>query len=38
MNQPLLTLKGVHTHIAAYHILHGVDLASGNVLLRSAAR
>ena len=27
MNQPLLTLKGVHTHIAAYHILHGVDLA-----------
>lgn len=23
---PLLTLAGVHTHIAAYHILHGVDL------------
>ncbi|WP_198968694.1 ABC transporter ATP-binding protein [Xylophilus sp. ASV27] len=23
----LLTLDGVHTHIAAYHILHGVDLA-----------
>ena len=23
---PLLTLKGVHTHIGAYHILHGVDL------------
>ncbi len=22
---PLLTLKGVHTHIGAYHILHGVD-------------
>ncbi len=22
----LLTLKGVHTHIGAYHILHGVDL------------
>lgn len=22
----LLTLSGVHTHIAAYHILHGVDL------------
>ncbi len=24
---PLLTLQGVHTHIGAYHILHGVDLA-----------
>lgn len=24
---PLLELKGVHTHIGAYHILHGVDLA-----------
>jgi branched-chain amino acid transport system ATP-binding protein len=23
----LLTLAGVHTHIGAYHILHGVDLA-----------
>ncbi len=23
----LLELQGVHTHIAAYHILHGVDLA-----------
>jgi branched-chain amino acid transport system ATP-binding protein len=23
---PLLTLEGVHTHIGAYHILHGVDL------------
>ena len=22
----LLTLSGVHTHIGAYHILHGVDL------------
>jgi branched-chain amino acid transport system ATP-binding protein len=22
----LLTLQGVHTHIGAYHILHGVDL------------
>jgi branched-chain amino acid transport system ATP-binding protein len=22
-----LELKGVHTHIGAYHILHGVDLA-----------
>ena len=25
--QDLLTLQGVHTHIGAYHILHGVDLA-----------
>ncbi|MEO8542948.1 MAG: ABC transporter ATP-binding protein [Burkholderiaceae bacterium] len=25
-NQNLLTLSGVHTHIGAYHILHGVDL------------
>ncbi|MEP7282945.1 MAG: ABC transporter ATP-binding protein [Rubrivivax sp.] len=24
---PLLELKGVHTHIGAYHILHGVDLS-----------
>lgn len=24
---PLLELQGVHTHIGAYHILHGVDLA-----------
>ena len=23
---PLLALRGVHTHIGAYHILHGVDL------------
>ncbi|MBK7062762.1 MAG: ABC transporter ATP-binding protein [Rubrivivax sp.] len=23
---PLLQLRGVHTHIGAYHILHGVDL------------
>ena len=23
---PLLELQGVHTHIGAYHILHGVDL------------
>ena len=22
----LLSLQGVHTHIGAYHILHGVDL------------
>ncbi len=27
MNENLLTLQGVHTHIGAYHILHGVDLA-----------
>jgi branched-chain amino acid transport system ATP-binding protein len=26
MNEPLLQLEGVHTHIGAYHILHGVDL------------
>ena len=26
MTQPLLSLAGVHTHIGAYHILHGVDL------------
>jgi branched-chain amino acid transport system ATP-binding protein len=26
MNNNLLELKGVHTHIGAYHILHGVDL------------
>ncbi len=26
MTPPLLDLVGVHTHIAAYHILHGVDL------------
>jgi branched-chain amino acid transport system ATP-binding protein len=25
--QNLLSLEGVHTHIGAYHILHGVDLA-----------
>jgi branched-chain amino acid transport system ATP-binding protein len=25
-NQALLKLEGVHTHIGAYHILHGVDL------------
>lgn len=24
--KPLLQLEGVHTHIGAYHILHGVDL------------
>jgi branched-chain amino acid transport system ATP-binding protein len=27
MNTNLLTLEGVHTHIGAYHILHGVQLA-----------
>jgi branched-chain amino acid transport system ATP-binding protein len=27
MNEALLNLVGVHTHIGAYHILHGVDLA-----------
>jgi branched-chain amino acid transport system ATP-binding protein len=27
MSDNLLELKGVHTHIGAYHILHGVDLA-----------
>ena len=26
MSTPLLQLDGVHTHIGAYHILHGVDL------------
>ena len=25
MSDALLTLEGVHTHIAQYHILHGVD-------------
>jgi branched-chain amino acid transport system ATP-binding protein len=24
--QPLLSMRGVHTHIGSYHILHGVDL------------
>ena len=27
MSANLLELRGVHTHIGAYHILHGVDLA-----------
>ena len=27
MSGALLELKGVHTHIGAYHILHGVDLS-----------
>jgi len=27
VSAPLLELSGVHTHIGAYHILHGVDLA-----------
>ncbi|HZY15906.1 MAG TPA: ATP-binding cassette domain-containing protein, partial [Ramlibacter sp.] len=26
MSANLLELQGVHTHIGAYHILHGVDL------------
>ena len=26
MTENLLTLSGVHTHIGAYHVLHGVDL------------
>ena len=26
MSDPVLALRGVHTHIGAYHILHGVDL------------
>ena len=26
MSGPLLELEGIHTHIGAYHILHGVDL------------
>jgi len=26
MTSPLLLLQGVHSHIGAYHILHGVDL------------
>ena len=26
MSAPLFRLEGVHTHIGAYHILHGVDL------------
>ncbi len=28
MSDPLLTLEGVHTHIAQYHILQGVDFAA----------
>ena len=27
MSENLLTLRGVHTHIGAYHILHGVELS-----------
>jgi branched-chain amino acid transport system ATP-binding protein len=27
MSTPVLQLQGVHTHIGAYHILHGVDLS-----------
>ena len=25
MSEPILSLRGVHTHIGSYHILHGVD-------------
>jgi branched-chain amino acid transport system ATP-binding protein len=25
VSTPVLTLQGVHTHVGAYHILHGVD-------------
>ena len=34
-SSPVLYLKGVHTHIGAYHILHGVDLsvAAGQVTM-----
>ena len=37
---PLLTLLGVHTHIGAYHILHGVDLTvpRGQLTMLLAAR
>ena len=33
----LLELQGVHTHIGAYHILHGVDLTvnRGEVVTRA---
>ena len=27
MTTPILELRGVHTHIGSYHILHGVDLS-----------
>ena len=27
MSTPILELSGVHTHIVAYHVLHGVDFA-----------
>ena len=35
MSTPLLTLSGVHTHIGAYHILHGVDfeVPTGQVMM-----
>jgi branched-chain amino acid transport system ATP-binding protein len=35
MTANLLTLQGVHTHIGAYHILHGVDLAVPTTTLRT---
>jgi branched-chain amino acid transport system ATP-binding protein len=35
VSTPLLTLSGVHTHIGAYHILHGVDfeVPTGQVMM-----
>ena len=36
MTAPLLTLQGVHTHIGAYHILHGVNLTVPRGELTSA--
>ena len=35
MTAPLLQLQGVHTHIGAYHILHGVnfDVPTGQVTM-----
>jgi branched-chain amino acid transport system ATP-binding protein len=35
VSKPLLTLSGVHTHIGAYHILHGVDfeVPTGQVMM-----
>ena len=39
MSEPVLRLQGVHTHIGAYHILHGVDLAvpAGEVTVTEVA-
>ena len=40
MSDILLKLEGVHTHIGAYHILHGVDLEvpRGQLTMLLAAR